>query len=143
MLPESVKNWAIATTRTGIGIVVSGLLTWLAAKQHVVISQATHDQLIVVAMAVIGVGYYAVVHALERRWKWVGLLLGVPAAPNYAQLQADGSFLVTDLSEDLGDFLGPDPLGIEGSDPNVPGASRPKPAIEGGIVPTPEAPAAG
>lgn len=118
-----LTNYVTSLIRTWVPIGVGLLVTFLATHFNVVLSGKTGDALVAVVTAAAGAVYYSVVRLLEERYPQLGWLLGKPAKPNYAQLQADGSYLVTDLEADLFNFTGPDPLEVEGSDPNVPGAS--------------------
>lgn len=119
-----LTNYVTSLIRTWVPIGVGLLVAFLATHFHVVLSTKTSDALVAVVTAAAGALYYSVVRLLEERFPQLGWLLGKPARPHYAQLQADGSHLVTDLAEDLFNFTGPDPLEVEGLDPNVPGASR-------------------
>lgn len=133
-----LSNYLTSLIRTWTPIGVGLLATWAATHWHVVLSSHTSDLLVATVTAALGAGYYALVRAVEHRFPKLGWLLGSPAKPAYGQLQQD----VTDLSgalagDVLGNFTGPDPLAIDGRDPNTPGSSAP--AIEQPPAPRPPA----
>jgi len=137
-----LTNYVTSLIRTWVPILVGYALTWLGQHFHVVLSPNTSDQLVLVAGGALSAGYYAVVRALEHRFPRLGWLLGTPAKPDYAKLQADGSYLVTSVVDDtLGNFTSPDPLAVEGADPNTPGASTPPEHQPEHAAPTAVAPA--
>jgi hypothetical protein len=112
-----LTNYVTSLIRTWVPIGVGLLLAWLAQHFNVVLSGHTSDAVVAVITAALGAGWYAVVRLAEHRFPSLGWLLGSPAKPDYAALQADGSYLVTDLADDLGDFTGPDPLAVSGPSP--------------------------
>lgn len=127
-----LTNYVTSLVRTWVPIGVGLVLTWLAEHFHVIISSSTSDALVAVATAALSAGYYAVVRAVEHKVPSLGWLLGVPVRPDYATLRADAIDAGKAVLDDtLGNFGGPDPLDVEGRDPNTPGASAP---AEPGVV---------
>lgn len=116
-----LSNVIVSYIRVGVAALVGTGLTWLAATLHIVITPGSESALVALATAVITLAYYALVRLLEHLVPQFGVLLGVPAAPDYAQLLSDGAHVITTLQVPSG----PDPLAREGNDPNTSGASRP------------------
>jgi hypothetical protein len=118
-----LNNTITSLVRTWVPMAVGLLATFLAEHLHFVLSGDTQKGLIALTTAGVSAAYYLLVRLLEQKVPSIGWLLGHPAKPVYAQLQADGSHLITDLA---GDFTSTfDPLAIEGNDPHTPGASAP------------------
>ena len=65
--------------RTGTPLVVGPLVTWLASKGV----DIDGETLTAAVAAVVGFVYYVGVRLLERRWPFLGVLLGSKKTPTY------------------------------------------------------------
>lgn len=83
-----LQNQIISYIRVGVVLAVGALLTWAAQSLHIVVSPHTQDGLVTLATAVVAFAYYLIVRELERRWPSLGVLLGVPAKPDYPEITA-------------------------------------------------------
>lgn len=70
--------------RTWVPIGVGALISWLVTL-GIEVDPATESGLIVGLTGLITAGYYTLVRLLEKKYPWVGVLLGKPAQPEYHQ----------------------------------------------------------
>jgi hypothetical protein len=84
----SVSNLGASYVRTFVGIGVGTLLTWLGRRWHVVLDGDSSQAAAMGATAVVTGASYAVVRALESKWKGFGWLLGLATKPKYAPVAA-------------------------------------------------------
>lgn len=76
-------DYLTSLIRTGVPTGIGALLAWMAAEAGIVLEADSSTALTAGMVALIMGGYYALVRALESRWPWLGVLLGMPAAPSY------------------------------------------------------------
>src|SRR5690606_30686854 len=72
----------ISLIRTWVPVAVGSLVAWLISI-GIELDAETQAGLVVGLTGLLVFAYYGIVRALERRWPWVGYLLGVPAEPTY------------------------------------------------------------
>lgn len=77
-----MSNTIVSLIRTYVPVAVGAALAWLLTLGVQVDAEAQAG-LVTGLTGVLIAAYYAVARALERRWPWVGYLLGVPAEPTY------------------------------------------------------------
>lgn len=78
-----LQNQIISYARTAVMLGVGYLLTFLAAHFDIVISEHSRTLVAAGVAFVVAFAYYVIVRALEARWPKLGVLLGVPAKPEY------------------------------------------------------------
>jgi hypothetical protein len=72
----------ISLIRTWVPVAVGSLVAWLISI-GIELDPEAETGLVVGLTGVVIAAYYGIVRWLERRWPWIGVLLGVPAAPSY------------------------------------------------------------
>lgn len=77
-----MSNYLVSLIRTVAPAVVGAFLSWLALH-GLGIPAGERESITAAATALAVIAYYALVRALERRWPKMGVLLGVPSAPDY------------------------------------------------------------
>jgi hypothetical protein len=75
-------DYLVSLIRTWVPVLAGAVISW-AVTQGLSITPATKSSLIVGLTGIFIAGYYALARALELRYKWAGLLLGVRKAPSY------------------------------------------------------------
>jgi hypothetical protein len=73
----------ISLIRTWVPVAVGSLVAWLISI-GIELDPEAETGLVVGLTGVVIAAYYGIVRWLERRWPWIGVLLGVPAAPSYS-----------------------------------------------------------
>jgi len=71
-----LSNAVLSLIRTWAPVVAGGLLTFLAANLHIVISEDTQAQFVTLTVAVLSGGYYLLARVLEKYVPWASVLLG-------------------------------------------------------------------
>lgn len=79
----TVRDQLASLIRTWVPIGVGFALTLLARKYGIVIDDTISTSLTTGLAALVAAVYFAVVRALETRWKPLGWLLGLAVAPKY------------------------------------------------------------
>jgi hypothetical protein len=82
-----LNNAAIAWIRTVVPLAVGYLLTLVAEHFNIVVSESSTVSLTGLAVAVVTAAYYSLVRLLEHYMPQLGVLLGVPARPNYRVIE--------------------------------------------------------
>lgn len=99
-----IQTYLTALVRTAAGPLVAWLLSLKIAGPVLSLlgwdSATAKERATAGFVLIAGMAYYAAVHALEKRWPKLGVLLGVPNAPTYAPQASDGTYKVTDLGDD-------------------------------------------
>lgn len=80
-----MSDAVVSLIRTWVPIGVGAVLTFLATRLGVVVDEETSTGLVVGATGVVSAAYYAAVRWAERRWPWLGALLGKRSEPMYAR----------------------------------------------------------
>jgi hypothetical protein len=80
----SVSNVGASYIRTFVGLGVGAFVTYLARRANIVLDDASSQAATIGATAIVTGGYYAVVRALESKWKGFGWFLGLATKPKYA-----------------------------------------------------------
>lgn len=94
-----MSDYLIASIRTLIPGAIGAVVTWLASL-GLNVSTDAQSSLVAAAGFVIAALWYLIVHALERRWPKLGVLLGVPSKPIYAKVgTADEAAVITSLPD--------------------------------------------
>jgi hypothetical protein len=99
-----LSNLAVSWIRTIVPLAVGTLLTWLATSRHIVVSPHSKDMLVALALAVTTAVYYSLVRLLEHYVPQAGVLLGVPAKPNYKVIEGQALAVADEIITG-----GPDP----------------------------------
>lgn len=99
-----LSNLAVSWIRTIVPVAVGTLLTWLATSRHIVVTPHSKDMLVALALAVTTAVYYSLVRLFEHYVPQAGVLLGVPAKPNYGAIGQEAEAVVEDIVTG-----GPDP----------------------------------
>lgn len=99
------SNFVISNIRTYVPLGMGLLLTWIAAQTHFVLSPHSEATLTGLAVALVSAGYYSLVRLLEHWQPKLGVLLGVPAKPDYGAI-------VKDALPDLGSVTFTDPASM-------------------------------
>lgn len=77
-----MSNYLVSLIRTIAPALVGAILSWLALH-GLDLPSGDREAVTAAVTGVLVVVYYAVVRALESKWPKLGVLLGVPAAPEY------------------------------------------------------------
>lgn len=77
-----MSSTIVSLIRTYVPVAVGALVAWLITLGIQLDAEAQAGLITALTGALIAI-YYAIVRALEKRWPWVGVLLGVPAEPLY------------------------------------------------------------
>lgn len=77
-----MSNTVVSLIRTYVPLGVAVLVGWLASL-GVAVSDDAQSALVMGIGALAAALYYAGVRLAEKRWPWVGLLLGAAKAPTY------------------------------------------------------------
>ena len=70
--------------RTYVPIVVGSLISWLVTK-NIAVDEATATALVTAFTGLMIGIYYTVVRVLEKRFPWLGVLLGSRKQPEYTE----------------------------------------------------------
>lgn len=70
--------------RTYVPIVVGSLISWLVTK-NIVVDEATATALVTAFTGLMIGIYYTVVRVLEKKFPWLGVLLGSRKQPEYTE----------------------------------------------------------
>lgn len=107
-----IQSYLTAFVRTAAGPLVAWLLSLKIAGPVLSLlgwdSATAKERASAGFVLVAGMAYYAAVHALEKRWPKLGVLLGVPTAPVYAPQLADGAYKISNVA-DSADAIPADP----------------------------------
>ncbi|MDM4719439.1 hypothetical protein QTQ03_07435 [Micromonospora sp. WMMA1363] len=79
-----LHDYLISLVRTAVPVAVGALLAWLASEAGIVLGTESSTAFTSGVVALTVAVYYALARALETRWPWLGVLLGRPTAPTYA-----------------------------------------------------------
>lgn len=82
-----LNDYAISLIRTGTPVVIGAVLAWVAVHFGLHASGPQAQGLTAAATAIITAVYYALVRAAERKYPWLGILLGHPAKPSYVRVK--------------------------------------------------------
>lgn len=85
-----MSNYLVSLIRTVAPAVVGAFLSWLALH-GLGVPAGERESITAAVTALAVIAYYAVVRALEHRWPKLGVLLGVPQAPQYGSGSGHGS----------------------------------------------------
>lgn len=122
----------VSLIRTWVPTLVGSLVAWLLVL-GIEIDADAQAGLVVGLTGLLVSAYYGIVRVLERRWPWVGYLLGVPAEPTYdrrteterladEQADADRRSIVAALDYDPRVVPGPDADGhVRWAEPDTKG----------------------
>ena len=93
-----MNNVAVSLIRTWVPIGVGALISWLITL-GIEVDEETQKGLVIACTALIMAIYYGVVKLLERKFPWVGVLLGIRAQPAYIETktQADVAQVPTEV----------------------------------------------
>lgn len=78
-----MNDLVVSWIRTAVPVAVGAVLAWLASVAGVVVSPNASAGLTAGITAVLAAVYYALVRLAEKRWPWVGVLLGAMRQPTY------------------------------------------------------------
>lgn len=78
----------VSLIRTWTPVAVGTLVSWLLTL-GINLDPDTQAGLIAGLTGVLIAAYYGIVRVLERRWPWVGVLLGSTAQPEYSRGHVD------------------------------------------------------
>ena len=78
-----MSNTILSLIRTYVPIAVGALVAWLLTL-GVTLDPASEAGLTVAGTGLLIATYYTLIRLLERRWPWVGILLGSAQAPTYS-----------------------------------------------------------
>ena len=84
---KTVSDVLIAGLRTLVPVIVGYILAWFA-QIGLGVTPGTSASLELLLTAVLSTGYHALVTVLQKRYKWVGWLLGYPLTPTYGAAPA-------------------------------------------------------
>lgn len=79
----TMGDQVVSLIRTWVPIGVGAALTWLASLLGVGLDANASAGFTAVVVALVSGAYYLLVRLAERRWPWVGVLLGTPRPPTY------------------------------------------------------------
>lgn len=105
-----MSNTIVSLIRTYVPVAVGAGIAWLLTLGVQVDAEA-QTGLVTGLTGVLIAAYYAVARALEARWPWLGVLLGVPVVPEYdrrteterlidAEARADAESILAALDHD-------------------------------------------
>lgn len=80
-----MSDYLISVIRTVVPAAVAAALSWLAIRYGIVLDEQSSASLAVGLTAATLSAYYAAARALERRYPWVGVLLGHRRQPSYQE----------------------------------------------------------
>lgn len=80
-----ISNFAISLIRTYVPIGVGFVLTWLASSLRIVVDPSSQAGLVALCVTVLSAAYYFLARLLEKRFPWLGVLLGAVAKPTYVK----------------------------------------------------------
>ena len=80
-----LSNFVISLIRTYVPIGVGALLAWLASTLGVVIDPSSQPGLVILAVGVLSAAYYWLARLLEKKFPFLGFLLGAQAKPSYSK----------------------------------------------------------
>lgn len=84
-----MSNYLVSLIRTTAPAVVGAVLSWLALH-GLDLPSRDREAVTAAVTGILVVAYYAVVRALESKWPKLGVLLGVPSAPEYGSSAGHG-----------------------------------------------------
>lgn len=77
-----MSSTIVSLIRTYVPVAVGAFVAWLVTL-GIDLDAEAQAGLVTALTGVLIAAYYGIVRALERRWPWVGVFLGVPAEPLY------------------------------------------------------------
>ena len=77
-----MSNTILSLIRTYVPVAVGALVAWLLTL-GVTLDPASETGLTVAGTGLLIAAYYTIIRLAERRWPWVGILLGSTAQPVY------------------------------------------------------------
>jgi len=83
-----MSDYLVSQVRTWVPVGVGAVLAWLATL-GLDLDATTSTGLITALTAAVTGLYYSAVRLAERRWPWVGLLLGTRNEPTYGKPRTD------------------------------------------------------
>jgi hypothetical protein len=83
MSEATMNDVVVSWIRTAVPVAVGSVLTWLASALGIVIPSDASTGLTTFVVTLVVAVYYIVVRLAEKRWPWVGVLLGVKRQPTY------------------------------------------------------------
>lgn len=80
-----ISNFVTSLIRTYVPIGVGFALTWLASSLRIVVDPSSQAGLVALCVTVLSAGYYFLARVLERKFPFLGVLLGAVAKPVYVK----------------------------------------------------------
>ncbi|SDI50502.1 hypothetical protein SAMN05421505_1618 [Sinosporangium album] len=86
-LEDDLSDLIISWIRTGVAVVGGSVIAWLAVR-GIKLDPASAAAVVLAVGGACVTLYQVAVSALQRRWPWVGLLLGSTKAPSYSSVRS-------------------------------------------------------